>query len=367
MKTHTLLKWIGLGACVTAWAGCDYGNNAIGGSIQFTASGGAQAVNGYDFPPTDGRFVDGWEVRFDRVLVTVDKLTVSGDPESPTPGAVVAEMDGPWAIDLSKQGSAAGKNGDPETAVPISILYDQIGNNGHPFDITKRYGFGYDLVAASASANMLNLDAPAQLDYADMIKSGDAVLYVGTATWKGDDPSNTAGCTTSAPFVAPLPRVVKFKLGFATPATYDRCQNPDFDGAGTNGAAHPGGLNVQAGSQTVAQISLRNDQPFWQSLLQESAAHFDPIAARATCDASGSCTVTTDDLKGQSYTAFTDKTGNPLPWRNCVGAAFSPPPGAQMRFADAIPGVADYRDYVITNQSGQGQLNAGGACTVTRN
>ena len=79
------------------------------GGVLFAASGEVLALTGYDFPPAqpdNPSFVDGWEVRFTRLLVTVDKIKLASNPdklpgdESQTDG-VVAEVDGPWAIDLS--------------------------------------------------------------------------------------------------------------------------------------------------------------------------------------------------------------------------------------------------------------------------
>ena len=54
-------------ACIAA--GC--GGSDMG-SIQFTASGEVLALGGYAFPPAnpdDPAFVDGWEVKFTKLLV----------------------------------------------------------------------------------------------------------------------------------------------------------------------------------------------------------------------------------------------------------------------------------------------------------
>src|SRR5207244_2852080 len=76
------------------------------GGVIFSVSGEELAFSGYDFPPAndgDPTFVDGWDVKFDRLLVTVDKITVSENPNMvPTDqsqnGPLVAEVDGPWAV-----------------------------------------------------------------------------------------------------------------------------------------------------------------------------------------------------------------------------------------------------------------------------
>ena len=76
---------------------------------RFAASGEVLALTGYAFPPaTAGNpaFVDGWDVHFTRLLMTVDKVVLSDNPdkvpgdESQTDG-VAAQVNGPWAMDLS--------------------------------------------------------------------------------------------------------------------------------------------------------------------------------------------------------------------------------------------------------------------------
>src|ERR1022692_2153146 len=80
------------------------------GGILFSCSGEVLALTGYPFPPVnsgDPVFVDGWDVKFTRLLVTVDRIKMWTNPDK-TPGdqsqtgALVAEvLDGPFAIDLS--------------------------------------------------------------------------------------------------------------------------------------------------------------------------------------------------------------------------------------------------------------------------
>src|SRR4051794_24269 len=90
--------------------GCSDGGDPARASIIFAASGEVLALEGYDFPPAaadDPAFVDGWEVRFDRLLVTIDKIRLSANPDKATgdpsqTDGVVAEVDGPWAVDLHR-------------------------------------------------------------------------------------------------------------------------------------------------------------------------------------------------------------------------------------------------------------------------
>jgi len=98
---------------------CDPGPNGF----YLTASGEPFGINGYRFPPTspdDVALVDGYDITYDRVLSTFDKVTLSDDPDkSPTDqsqtGPAVAELDGPFAVDLHAGGPGMGKDGEPAT------------------------------------------------------------------------------------------------------------------------------------------------------------------------------------------------------------------------------------------------------------
>ena len=64
-----------------------------GGGVLFTASGEVLALTGYAFPPAqpgDTAFVDGWDVNFTRLLVTLDKLRLSENPDA-VPGNQAAD------------------------------------------------------------------------------------------------------------------------------------------------------------------------------------------------------------------------------------------------------------------------------------
>ena len=54
------------------------------GGVLFAASGEVLALTGYDFPPNPvdaPAFVDGWQLRFTRLLTTIDKLKLSSNPD----------------------------------------------------------------------------------------------------------------------------------------------------------------------------------------------------------------------------------------------------------------------------------------------
>lgn len=351
-----------------------------GGTIQLTASGEVLALGGYDFPPATGgdpAFVDGWEVRFDSVIVTIDKVTLSENPDkspsdqSQTDG-VVAQVDGPWAVDLHRGGPLAGKGGTDEQAVALATIDNQDKNGGKPFDETRRYAFGFDLVGATNAAKKVNLDAAGEAAYAEMVKNGWAVYYAGTATWKGGN------CTSTDPGYdfTKLPQSVKFRFGFKSPTTYANCQNPDNDPAAPLGTdEHQRGIQVKANAQVVAQVTVHSDHPFWDSVEHEAAPHFDPLAARAK-KVGNDYVVTLDDVKGVNFTAFTDGNGAALPWRSCLPSYTPPNMSKSMGYdshgvaynpaGDPAKALRDFADYMTYNQSTQGHLNADGLCFVKR-
>jgi hypothetical protein len=349
-------------------------------SVEVTVSGETLALGGYAFPPAtdaDVAFVDGWEVRFDEVLVTIDHVTLSDGPDQVSTdqsrtGPVVAEASGPWAVDLHAGGPLTGKGGPRERAVSITTLTAQTENGGKQFEADKRYAFGFGLAVAQASAERVNLSAQASTDYDAMVRDGVVILYVGTATFRG------TRCTPAADAVlAALPTVVHFRLGFKTPATYVNCQNPDNDPAQPFAdEEHQRGLAVRPNAATVAQITVHTDHPFWESVRHDSPAHFDPLAAVARAG-DGGAEVTLDDARGVDFTAFRTATGKALSWRTCVDASrYAMPTSNPMSFG--TPGVAvdasgppesalrDYADFMAYDQSTQGHLNSDGLCFVER-
>lgn len=374
-----------LGACASS-------DDAADPSLTVTLSGEAAAAAGFAFPPqsqNDVAFVDGWDLKFDRILVTVDAITLSEDPDtSPTDqavtGRVVAEMRGPWAVDLTRPGAvtgvptgvenrarfaqaaaleAEGKDPHAQQLARITTLA-----GGDDLDPEIRYAFGFDIVPASDTAQPLNLDATAITDYADMTAKGLTVLYVGTATFKGTD------CKSSVADYdfGQLPRSVRFRLGFHSPTTYANCQNTDLRGKAFGGEEAQRGVQVKDTGATVAQITIHTDHPFWNTVDHDAAElFFDQMAAAADEDGN----LVTDDLASLDFTSFKDRGGKPLPWRSCIADKAARPgtrafdSGSVAVNPNAPPSAAlrNYADYVVYQQSTQGHLNADGLCAIKRN
>jgi len=377
-------KLVGTSLLVGLFAASGCGENmdaAAGGSVQFTASGEVLALGGYGFPATgdEPAFVDGWDVRFESLLVTFDYINLSENPDrAPTDQSQtdnkVAQLAGPWAVDLHKGGPLLGKGGSDEQALPIATMSTLNLHADKPLDPTKRYAFGFDIVPAHPAAKKLNLDAQGDANYSVMAKNGWTVMYIGTATWKG------TSCTSTNPAYdfSMLPKVVKFRFGFRSPTSYINCQNPDTAPAQPfAGEEYQRGIQAKENATTTAQATVHTDHPFWENSEHDAPAHFDPFAAWAQKDASGDYVVTLEDLKGVNFTAFKDRAGKALPWRSCV-STYTPPNTSQTMGFDS-PGIPyspggdptqvlrDFYDYVTYNQSTQGHLNADGICSVKRN
>jgi hypothetical protein len=364
----------------------DQGSNAV----LVSASGEVLALGGYDFPPASAdavAFVDGWEVRFSKMLVTFDHVTLSQNPDlSPTDqsqtGALVAQEDGPWAVDLHKGGPLAGKGGSGEQAVPITAFVNQNKNGNAAFDSTQRYAFGFDIVPATTSAKNVNLDLSSGSsdlqDYQEMITKGYTAFFIGTATFRGTSCSSPSG---SPPYdFTKLPTVVNFRLGFVSPTTYVNCQNPDNGASTFQGTTEEfiRGVALKANQTTIAQTTFHTDHPFWDSFVHDSPAHFDQIAAQYVGVVAPTATIEDMVAVKTFSTGFTDKNGASLPWRSCL-STYTPPANVPvMRFdvqgrtvntsaTAAGDYLRDYRDYMTFNESTFGHLNADGLCFVKRN
>jgi hypothetical protein len=358
------------------------------GGINFAASGEVLALTGYAFPPAndgDPAFVDGWQVDFTRLLVTIDKIRLSSNPDlmpgdQSKTGNVVAEVDGPWAIDLahSDPTNLPGKGGPGEQAVPIVALKSQNKNGNKPFATDgTRYAFGFDVAKATSSALKVNLDAAAAADYDQMVQDGCAVLYVGTATFKGGTVAGHTDCNVGH---ETWPKTVTFHLCFKSPTTYANCQNPDNDPAQAfAGEEHERGIAFLGSQSVIGQVTVHTDHPFWDSVLHDAPAHFDQFAARVVGQqAAGLPTVTLEMTQGVDYTAYTDAAGSPVSWRYCFDPptdvhpqftgrmAFDPQSVAHATGSDPATGLRDYYDFATYNQSTQGHLNSDGLCAVER-
>jgi hypothetical protein len=373
---------------------CDPGGNGI----LITASGEAFAKNGYAFPPTDEVFiVDGWSITYDRILTTFDHVTLSRGPDK-VPGdqsqcddgkggtvacgtgsSVLAEADGPFAVDLHKGGPLADADGAENDAVQVAAFTGLNKEGNAAFDPTTKYAFGFEVVKATKSANNVNLDAADLTDYQEMVTKGYTTLLVGTAVWKGNNNGSDtdSGCTanaTPAYNFALLPKTVKFRFGLVAPTVYRNAQNPSAPGPKANpDEENPRGIQTATNASTVAQATFHIDHVFWESLTHDSPAHFDQFASRYV--GMTAPTATLEDYKGYGLKPFIDPQGHPVPFRTCT-TDYAPPSDGAMIFdtlsinvnptGDPAAVFRDFYDYVTYNHSTFGHLNADGLAAVDR-
>lgn len=335
------------------------------GGFTITVSGEDLAQTGYAFasgasvdddPPP---FVDGWEVKFTHVIVTIDHVRLNEDPDRDpadpmSVGGEVARVEGPVAVDVTIGGTIPGKSGSPdERTVQIATIDSQ--SDGSDFDPTARYAFSYDTVPASASARNVNLDADGLALYEQAKAKGWAMVYAGVATYRGEPSTD--------PALASLPTTVKFTLGMANPSSYVNCQNTDLAQLSTG--EFPRGLQADPTRAVTAQITIHTDHGFWSKLnVEGTELHFDPIAAQASADG----IVTLDDLVHADVTGFKTRTGTQLPWRSLV-SGYTPRAG-QLYFdangTTLIP-YNSFADYLQYSAASGGHLNADGECEVRNN
>ncbi|MCA3016202.1 MAG: hypothetical protein INH41_27780 [Myxococcaceae bacterium] len=357
---------------------------AVTGAFLVTITAEESASEGFGFPPKAGStepfFIDGWEVKYEHLVTTVDNVTLSSNPDmNPNApamtGPVVARATGPWAIDLAKEGPVAAKEMEGK-AFPLVRLTNQNAVAGTPaFSTTAKYAFGFDLVAADGNPIDVNLDADAKAAYQTMRANGWSYWVKGTATYRGAMGTPACRSTVAAYDYARIPKVVNFSFGWRVPASYKNCKNQELTPMDSRGVQL--GAN---GAEAVAQVTLHNDHPFWDALEEDAPLRFDAIAARksvpAGMTAPAMVSVTNADLQGVDLEALADAQGTRLPIRYCgatsstertMGALAYDPKGVPVNAMGGAGGLKDLYDYMAYNLSTLGHLNAGeGLCVVQR-
>jgi hypothetical protein len=182
-----------------------------------------------------------------------------------------------------------------------------------------------------------------------------------------------------------------FTLGFPTPTNYVNCQNMTGGGTALPGEDYARGVYASASQSEITQVTVHMDHPFWESFEEDTPVHWDNIASQylgATPGPDGTIPVNLTDFVGVRFHPWFDKTGTPLPWRNCVGTYYTPPGNGQMFFStlsvpidpngtctgtigqdytlDDCKYIRDYYDYIRYTQSTQGHLNSQGLCFIDR-
>jgi hypothetical protein len=325
-----------------------------------TITGEGAATDGILFPPerTQGEpyFLDGWELKFTRVLVTLTDLTLSENPamnpqDQSQTGKQISKLHGPWVVDLAKAGPLDSKEQNGKSW-PLTRFEGD-------YDPTTPYAFGFSLAAAEANVFNVNLDDADKDAYRAMKTAGYAVLLEGDATFKGTD----CRSTQTAYDFSTYPTPIHFSFGFAIPTDFVNCVNPELQPIDSRG------VQSQSGAQTTTQVTFHLDHAFWEALEEDAPLRWDALAVRNKSN------LTQDDLVGLDFQAFKDSANAAIPWRTCgptltnertTGFVSYDPVGVAVNPAGGAAGLADLRDYMQHNLSTFGHLNNDGLCFPAR-
>lgn len=366
-------------AVLTA-AACGTPTTDTKNTFLITVSGEGAAADGLAFPPGasggEPYFVDGWELKFEHVLVTIGSVSINENPDlnpndQSATGALVAEATGPWAIDLAKPGALEGKE-SIGTAWELTRIANQNKKSGTPaFDATTKYALGYSLVAADGKATRLGFDQTSESDYQLMVTNGWTVLLQGTATWKGTAGSPACRSTNASYDFTRFPQSTHFTFGFKAPVDFKNCVNPELSPADSRG------VQTQTNAQTVVQLTFHLDHPFWEALVEDAPLRWDALAARKSASTGTGAMLeelTNADL-AFDFQAPRDAQGIAIPWRTCgptlsnertSGTVAYDPVNVPVSPTGGASGLKDLSDYMTYNLSTFGHLNADGLCFPAR-
>ncbi|MBN2798711.1 MAG: hypothetical protein JXX28_06130 [Deltaproteobacteria bacterium] len=270
------------------------------GALDLSISGGEALRSG--FPYVEGgaelAFVDGWEVHFDRYLISISEVALT----DPADGAWAGGWEGARVVDLARAVGAE---------EPIATLEDLP---------ALRLDLGFTLSPVSASSEG---DSPLPADLAMMETEGWTHWIGGTAT-RGEER-------------------VDFSLGLSLPTAYTRC---------VNGKDFTEGIAVASHTTTGATLYAHAVHLFWDTLAAgDEDLRFDPWAAVAGEDG----VVTADDLADQDLTDLRDADGDPL--LDPSGARISYDDGGLLG-----PGQYDLLSFVRYGLRQSAHLNGVGYC-----
>jgi hypothetical protein len=317
-------------------------------------------------------FVDGWEVNFEQVLVTVDNVTLAENPDKNAndqsqTGVIVAQVSGPWAVNLAAPGPLDSKENNGKSW-PLFRLTNQNMKSGSPaFSSSEKYAFSFDFAKAVFGATNVNLDAASMEAYKKMAATGQTLWLKGTAAFKG---VNCRSSVASYDFTR-VPKSVQFAFGLTIPTSYKNCVNPELQPMQSKG------IQIQSAAETVTQITAHLDHVFWEALEEDAALRFDSIAAKGSV-ASGvaaSGNVNETVFRGVDFQNMKDAQNTALPWRTCgpilpnertTGTVSYRPVNTPVNAAGGKLGLKDWYDYVQYNTSTFGHLNNDGLCFPAR-
>lgn len=278
------------------------------GALRIYVSGEGPAREGYPFVKGgfELAFIEGWEVDFDHVVVSLGSLRVEA-----TDGAVAHEGTERYLAELT--------TGDP-------TLIELQGVTARRWD-----RLSFEVMPATAAAIEVSPVDPAIRER--MVDEGLTYYYEGVA--RRDD------------------HVFAFRFGL---------RNPTRNSACTNGVDGTAGVVVPNGSQASVELSVHLDHMFWDTLGSEKfEMRFDAIAAAdlprdpPEVGGDGDGEVTFDELVGQRLSDLRGLDGEPL--------TFS---GQPVSYDPASTPLSEptLRGFILASTATQVHLNGLGLCTI---
>ncbi|MCL2012882.1 MAG: hypothetical protein FWG75_08870 [Cystobacterineae bacterium] len=306
-------------------------------------------------------FEDGWKLSFESAIVTLAKVQLSENPDMSSgdqarTGEVVAELEGPFAVELKSEGGF----GLEGLAHALGVLSKQNKKKGSPaFDSQTRYAFGYSLVRATPEAVKIGFGEDTQRDYESMQAQGYSV-FVRAKAWREEGET----CRASASYdFGRLPSSLEFELGFNMPVSYKNCENPAIGGLR--------GVQVKDNASVDAVIALHFDHLFWEALQEDAKLRLDAWIAHKSVETGPAphAKLSNADLEKIDYLAVQDAQKRGLPYRYCGEAQEDEKKSGEMlRYepGSEAGGLQHLHDFIQYNLSTFGHLNENGLCFPQR-
>jgi hypothetical protein len=153
---------------------------------------------------------------------------------------------------------------------------------------------------------------------------------------------------------------VRFRYGFSAPASYINCANPE------NGMGDAAGIAPRTTGAARGQITLHMEHLFWLRLnVEDPAAHFDHLAARATPGAMGQPALSVlDDLAGVTANNIVDRMMRPVADRGDQTMGYTRLGERLTAELNGASGIDDLRGFMAFSARSMAHLNADGLCFV---
>ena len=331
-------------------------------------------------------------------------------------GPAVAQVTGPWVVDLHKGGPLDGKGGGGEQALPFAVIDEPELERRRAVRSVDHVCFGFSTIEApgDGSAINVNLDASEEADYQYMVKQGPTAS---TTTGRRPGPATRPAhrlASRSARRRTPTParartaartmaeRLTRADAGRRRLRLHQAAADDDVPARLLDAdelrqlrqlhgqrAGEPDGprrADVDEPEQ-IEQVTVHMDHPFWESFEEDTPVHWDQIAAQYIgVDEPGGAHRrfqgrAVQPIQGQERERHAvarlraDATTRRRATERCrsarsacrrTRAARAPGTIGQDYTTANCPAIRDYYDFIRYTQSTQGHLNSQGLCFIDR-